>query len=109
MWDGIWQDVRYVLRTLSRSPALAAIAVASLSLGIGVNIAIFGYADSALFKPLPVERPGELVSLYHRGNQTAAYFASSYPEFEFYLLARLAEALLYGVTPADPAATVRAE
>ena len=62
MLDGIWQDVRYALRTISRSPTLAAVAVASLALGIGVNIAVFGYLDSALFKPLPVDRPGELVS-----------------------------------------------
>lgn len=86
MLDGVLQDVRYALRTLGKSPGFTAVAMASLALGIGVNIAVFGFANSALLKPLPVDRPGDLVSIYFQPEQAIApgYYSSSYPEFEFY-------------------------
>ena len=85
MPDGIWQDLRYGVRSLAKTPAFTAVAVVSLALGIGVNLAIFGFVNSALFKPLAVERPGGLVSLYHRA-QTGGeeFYSTSYPEYEFY-------------------------
>ena len=86
MFDGLRQDVRYALRTLAKSPGFTAVAIGSLALGIGVNIAVFSFANSALFKPLPVDRPDELVSIYHRLDKagSAEFNSSSYPEFEFY-------------------------
>ena len=69
MADGLLQDLRYGLRTLAKSPVFTIVAVASLAIGIGVNISIFGFANAALFKPVAVERPGELVSLYHRNEK----------------------------------------
>src|SRR5947208_7737564 len=78
-------DLRYALRGLLKSPRFAAIAVLSLALGIGANLAIFSFVNAALFKPLPVDRPGDLVSLYHRPEKGAeSFFSASYPEFEFY-------------------------
>src|SRR5262249_52981559 len=71
--------------TLRKSPRFTAIAVLSLALGLGANIAIFSFVNGALFKALPVERPSELVSLYHRPEKGGESFLStSYPEFEFY-------------------------
>jgi predicted permease len=78
-------DLRYAFRTLRKSPRFTAIAVLSLALGLGANIAIFSFVNGALFKTLPVERPSELVSLYHRPEKGGESFLSaSYPEFEFY-------------------------
>jgi predicted permease len=85
MLEILLQDIRYGLRTLAKSPAFTIVAVVSLALGIGVNISIFGFINAALFKPVAVERPGELVSLYHRNEKGAEeFFSSSYPEYEFY-------------------------
>uniref|UniRef100_Q02A83 Permease n=1 Tax=Solibacter usitatus (strain Ellin6076) TaxID=234267 RepID=Q02A83_SOLUE len=85
MLDILLQDMRYGLRTLAKTPTFTIVAVVSLALGIGVNISIFGYLNAALFKPLAVERSGELVSLYHRNEKGAdEFFSSSYPEYEFY-------------------------
>src|SRR4051812_47317105 len=85
MISGLLQDVRYGIRTLMKSPGFTTVAVVSLALGIGVNLSIFSFINGTLFKPLPVERPDELASLYHRPEKGAESFNStSYPEYEFY-------------------------
>jgi predicted permease len=57
-------DLRYVLRTLRRSPAFTAIAIVSLALGIGANAAVFSVIRSLLLDPLPVANPDELAMVY---------------------------------------------
>lgn len=59
--ESIWQDVRYALRTLRKSPAFAAAAVLTLALGIGATTAIFSLLDAVILKSLPVSKPEELV------------------------------------------------
>jgi predicted permease len=56
----IWQDLRYGLRQLRKSPGFTAVAVVSLALGIGANTAIFSLINGVLFKSLPVRDPHEL-------------------------------------------------
>jgi len=61
--ERLWQDLRYGCRTLAGSPGFAAIAVLSLAIGIGANCAIFSFADALLLRPLPVARPGEVLTV----------------------------------------------
>jgi predicted permease len=69
-WDNIlettWQDVRYAVRTLRRSPGFTAVAVLSLALGIGANTAIFSLINTLMLRSLPVSHPEQLVELLSR-------------------------------------------
>ncbi len=62
------QDLRFAIRTLSKSPMFVIIALLSLGLGIGANTAIFTLIDQVLLRLLPVKNPEQLVLLWGRGD-----------------------------------------
>ena len=79
--EDLGADLRYAARSLRRTPAFTLVAVLALGLGIGANAVVFGYVDAAAFRPLPVERPGELVAVYAAQGE-ADLLNVSYPLFE---------------------------
>jgi putative ABC transport system permease protein len=64
--ETFFQDIRYGLRVLARTPVISCVAVLSLALGIGANTAIFSLIDTVMLRMLPVEKPEELVQLRFR-------------------------------------------
>jgi putative ABC transport system permease protein len=63
LFESTSQDIRYALRMMKSSAGLTAVAVLSLALGIGATIAIFSVIYALTLRPLPVERPGQLVEV----------------------------------------------
>jgi len=62
----MFQDIRYALRGMRRSPGFTAVGLMSLALGIGANAAIFTLVETAMLRMLPVNHPEQLVELLQK-------------------------------------------
>jgi putative ABC transport system permease protein len=66
-WDRLrafLRDLRISIRTLARQPGFSAVAMLVIAVGIGATISLFTVVWSVLLKPLPFDRPEQLVRLY---------------------------------------------
>ncbi len=80
--SGLWQDVRHGARVFAKHPGFTAIAVVSIAFGTGANVAIFSLADALLLRPLPVPRPGELITVGSRMKRGILTLnVASYPDY----------------------------
>ena len=72
-WDALWmqsfrwedamfQDIRYGIRLMIKTPGVTAVAVLALALGIGVNTAVLSAVTAMVLRPLPIENAEELIT-----------------------------------------------
>src|SRR5262252_8654685 len=78
----IWQDIRYGLRMLSKSPSVSIVATIALALGIGANTAIFSVVNAVLLRPLPFPKSDALMSVFEKDQTRGVVRGTfSYPNF----------------------------
>ncbi len=81
--ESLGQDLRHGCRMFINTPGFTAVAVVSLALGTGANTAMFSTTDALLLRPLPVERPGDLVNI--GSDLSTTDFRFSYTSYLNYL------------------------
>ncbi|MFZ0591292.1 MAG: ABC transporter permease, partial [Bryobacteraceae bacterium] len=61
--EHLLQDIRFAIRQLRKNPGFTTTAIVMIALGMGASLAIFGFVDAALIKPLPYPKPNRLVAV----------------------------------------------
>lgn len=77
--SALYQDIKYGLRMLARSPGFAVTVILILALGMGTNTAVFSVVHAVLFKTLPYEDPEDIVRIWeHVPSQGVSKMKSSH-------------------------------
>jgi predicted permease len=79
----LFQDLRYAVRQLLKSPAFTLTAIVTLALGIGATTSIFTLVHAVMLKSLPVTRPDEL---YRIGKKVHCCNWGGYTQWEEFSL-----------------------
>jgi putative ABC transport system permease protein len=74
--EQITQDLKFAARTLRKAPGFTITTVLTLAIAIGANSAIFSIVNGVLLKPLPFQRPDQLVEIFARDAQGHRQFVS---------------------------------
>jgi putative ABC transport system permease protein len=73
-----FKDIQYAIRSMRKSPGFTAIVALSLGLGIGANSAIFTLVNAVFLKPIPVEEPSRVISIFTTDPKNPGFLPLSY-------------------------------
>lgn len=78
---GIWQDIRYGLRSLRKAGGFTTVATFTIALGIGATTVMFAVVDAVLIRPLPYKDANQLMFLTE-AYQRRPGMSLSFPNFK---------------------------
>ena len=79
--DDVLQDLRYGVRTVKRSPVFAITAIVTIALSTAALATVFTLGHTLFYRELPVDRPGELVSVTATRGRPRPEGLVSYPDY----------------------------
>src|SRR5215208_2640792 len=62
--ESLTRDLRYVARSLARSPGFFVVTALTLALGIGATTAIFSVVNGVLLQPLPYPSSDRIIQVF---------------------------------------------
>jgi len=87
LWiEQLWQDARYALRSLIRTPGFTLLAILTLALGIGVNTTLFSVYSAVGLKPLPIADTDRVLRFerwFDNHSSGTIQYGFSYPEYVY--------------------------
>jgi predicted permease len=76
--ESVFQDLRFALRVLRKSPGFTVVAVLTMAMAIGANAVVFGILNALILHPLNLPDAESLYAIQH-GNEASSY--QSYPDY----------------------------
>ena len=80
--SNLWRNLKYATRVLVRAPLFTITVVLTIALGVGVNTAVFSEVNAVLLRPLPYDKPDQLVMVSAVDPLGKKRVTASYPSFQ---------------------------
>jgi len=76
-----YNDIKYGLRQLRKKPVFTVVVILTLALGLTINAAVFSFVSEFFLRPLPADKPDELVVIAQKSPQFSMAVSFSYMDY----------------------------